>query len=148
MFGGINMYWTEIDVWYQADGRRIDHRAMFEAKTILELSRKIGTYKRFTLQPMIIPEEIFNKPNRNGYSGTDKGHGADEIYYAPALKVFNRRKFYGFYYFWNCGINKYDASRHRLFADANKLEEHINTPEKYWPYDPESTTYKHTYGVK
>ena len=135
------MYWTEIDVWYQADGRRVDHRAMFEGKTIWELSSKIEKYKRFTLQPTIIPEEKFNEPNNNGYSGTAKRQGADQIYYAPAFRVFNRRKFHGFYYFWNCGINRYDTTGH------NKLGDHINTPKRYWPYDPESTTYKHTYGA-
>lgn len=146
MFGGINMYWTEINVWYQADGRRVDHLAMFEGETIRDLSRKIKSYKRFTLEPMIIPKEKFNEPNNNGYSGTAKCHGADEIFYAPAFEVFNRRKFHGFYYFWNCGIDRYDTTSHFRFKDANKLEDHINTPKRYWPYDPESTTYKHTYG--
>ncbi len=148
MFGGINMYWTEIDVWYQADGRRVDHRAMFEGKTIWELSSKIEKYKRFTLQPMIIQEEKFNEPNNNGYSGPAKCQGADQIYYAPAFRVFNRRKFHGFYYFWNCGIDRYDTTSHWSFKDADKLEDHINTPKRYWPYDPESTTYKHVYGDK
>jgi len=140
------MYWTEINVWYQADGRRVDHHAVFEGKTIRELSRAIQRYKRFTLEPMIIPEERFNEPNRNGYSGTDKGHGADEIFYAPAIKVFNGKKFHGFYNFWNCGISRYDASRHWAFKDVNKLNDHVNTPKKYWPYDTESTIYKNTYG--
>jgi len=132
-------YKATVDVWYTNDGTRIDYTESFSADSISELGYMcIHHWHRHFLQPLVIPKDE--------YKGFKYDQGKWDVLYAPVIPVTCGKKFYGYYYFWNCRIERYGRfEQDKLTEDEYRLN-HINTPRKWWSYDPDSLIYKLTYG--
>ena len=99
-------YTAHMDVMWQRDGRKVYHELTVSGETIFDVGCNIDHYLRFVLQPEIIPPEIFNAPNRNGYSGTDKGQGRYEIWYIPGIKLYCHKRVLGMYRYVNHNFSR------------------------------------------
>lgn len=130
------MYSVTHSVWYTEDGTRIDYKKTFEAKTLFDLGYKeIHHWHRRFLEPAISID-----PKHNPVKW--------RINYAPVMKVMKHNKFWGYYEFWNCDIHRYDYFKIRRLEECEEYRLNVlNTPKKYWPYDPENITYKSMYGT-
>lgn len=128
----MSKYTAFMDTMWQNDGRRVDYELVISGDTITEVEANLNRYIRFVLHPEIIPPEIFNKPNINGYSGTAKGQGRHEIWYIPSIKLTKHGKVFGEYnYVNNC------LSRHGDWFDDDELRlKRKNKPRIFWAYDP------------
>jgi hypothetical protein len=128
------MYSVTHSVWYTEDGTRVDYKKTFESNSLSDLGyMKIHHWHRRFLEPAISID-----PKNNPVKW--------RINYAPVMKVMKHNKLWGYYEFWNCNIHRYDSSSIKLFeSDKEYRLKVLNTPKKYWPYDPESLTYKNTY---
>ncbi len=128
-----------VSTWYTNDGTRVDHQETFSGETISDLGyMRMHHWHRHVLQPLTIPPDE--------YLGFAYSQGKWNILYAPVVPVFTGNKFHGYYYFWNCSIQRYDLFKQHQLLDEAYRKQHEETPKKWWSYDPESITYKNTYG--
>lgn len=136
---GGSKFKTEVRTWYTNDGTRVDFEQAFSGKTILDLGyKRMHHWHRHVLQPLIIPPDE--------YKGFAYSQGKWNILYAPIVPVFAGRRFHGYYYFWNCRIERYDSFKQHQLLDEDYRKQHEDKPRKWWSYDPESITYQNIYG--
>ena len=137
-------YTAEIDAMWQRDGRKVIYPFTVTGKTVRDVNRGINYYLRFVLEPDIIPPEIFNAPNRNGYSGTDKGQGRHEIWFIPCIKVYRSNKVFGRYNY----INGTFARQGDWIEDQTYIERIKNKQQIFWAYDPNNPNCMYEFGYE
>lgn len=109
------MYKATPSHWFTEDGEKINNTVTFEAKTLSDLGfMKMHHYHR-----------------REYGDLSDKKH-KKTILYSPVIEVLKNNKHYGWYYFWNCNINRHwPEDQYKINTDEEYKRKVLSTP-KFW----------------
>ena len=109
------MYEATPSHWFTDKGKKIPNTVTFKAKTLTELGfRKMHHHHRYEYG------DLSDKENKV------------TILYSPAIEVLKYGKHYGWYYFWNCNINRHwPQDQYKIATDQEYKNKILSTP-KYW----------------
>lgn len=109
------MYGAKPKHWFTEDGEKIENNKLFEAKTLSDLGyMEMHHYHRRELGDL-----------------SDKERKVT-ILYSPAIEVTKYGKHYGWYYFWNCSISRYEDTKQHFLSNHEEYRDKILNTPKYW----------------